>query len=495
MSFFPENCAMPSCTFARSFWPFHRALCLRRVRAVSLLLLFILLATALSTTERAFAQSTLGAPTPNNSAGAPLLSTVEQSAHEQLSLANGSVSFSVPVVSFPQRGGGALNLALVYSSNETYSLKEINRQMGVTCGAENQVDGPGCFNLTQAQIGWVPNQRGPWSGSLHNNLPTLNADLVYIGDNAVPFNCNAGTCYNDFATYCLTNWVFTDWSGAAHPFWGYHNCSNSASFLNSNNPGPDAGDATDGSGYQYNLSIQNDPVVRAPDGTTYHFPAQPGNTMIAATEYNAYSHVFTSIVDRNGNAITAAGSGASYVVTDTLGRQITVNNAGFSWMEQSAPNASPTQRTVSTTYTAGSPVASPFPSTVACVASGSTHTDGTRADIVFLPAGQVSGSSTYTVTLQDGSQYVLETDAWDQIAKVRYPAGGYTRYDFATVGNYPPENEGDYTCHTSWNSVIAKHECSLGERRMQPKCSDHDSFRLHAGLRRTGGNDLLRLPG
>jgi hypothetical protein len=302
------------------------------------------------------------------------LTTVEQSAHEQLSLANGSLGFSLPVVSFPQRGGGSLNLALVYSSSETFALKEVSRTMGLDCGNYNLVGGTGCFGLVSAHLGWVNNSRGPWSGSVHPNLPNLNADLVYAGDNSTPYPCGQGTCYTDVATYCLTNWVFTDWSGSTHPFWGRNNCSNSASFLPYM---PNGGDASDGSGYQYDLTNQNDPIVRGPDGTIYHFPAQPRNTVQPYVQYNSYSHVFTSIVDRNGNTITASGAGVSYVVTDTMGRQITVSNGDFSWSEQSTVGAQPIQRKVTTSYGSSGDIPSPFPANDTCNANSVRHPDGT----------------------------------------------------------------------------------------------------------------------
>jgi hypothetical protein len=63
--------------------------------------------------------TTMNVPIPTISSTEP----VELNAHETVSLATGAVSFSLPVVSLPQRGGKTLDIGFVLSGNN-YSLKE-----------------------------------------------------------------------------------------------------------------------------------------------------------------------------------------------------------------------------------------------------------------------------------------------------------------------------------------------------------------------------------
>jgi len=67
--------------------------------------------------------TTLNAPQPDVAPGPPQTGTLEQNAHEQLSLGTGSLNLFIPVVSLPQLGGRTLTLGYVHSSN-TWAAKE-----------------------------------------------------------------------------------------------------------------------------------------------------------------------------------------------------------------------------------------------------------------------------------------------------------------------------------------------------------------------------------
>ncbi len=419
--------------------------------------------------------SALNTPSPNALMGpSPLVST-EQSARETLTLPSGSLDLSIPIVSFPQMGGRNLPFSFVYSTNETYSLKELSATF-----AETSPDASPCndqFYEASATVGWVPNVKGPFYGAVYVNVPTLSADRTYVGENhLIAGNTSCGLLYNDNAAFCLQGWVFKDWSGTSHTFDGFSFCSSDASSLQSGNPPPRLSGtpifSKDGAGYELDVRNATDLVVRGPDGTIYHFPAGPQNLEFSGAggggsiQFNAYAHVFTTIVDPNGNTITATPQGGSYLIMDTVGRQITIGSGGMSlsWQQQTSPNGSAQTQTASVSQTTYSGDTGNFPATDdACVQKpqGQYGTYVGQGPTFEPPPTGLSNASYQTLTLPDNSKYKLTFDLLGQLARVDYPTGGYSRYDYAVVGESGQVDQGDMMCTKSWRSVIAKHVCAL----------------------------------
>jgi hypothetical protein len=117
--------------------------------------------------------TTMNAPIPTSSSAEP----VEMNSHEKLSLATGAVSFSLPVVSLPQRGGQSLNIGFVLSGNN-YALRET----GATYVSVEESQGDIAQYTTTIQGKQTLAQ--PWMYVVHPNFPTLSADESYAGFDA-----------------------------------------------------------------------------------------------------------------------------------------------------------------------------------------------------------------------------------------------------------------------------------------------------------------------
>jgi hypothetical protein len=180
---------------------------------------------------------------------------------------------------------------------------------------------------------------------LQINLPRLQYSIEYMGD----YSWYVGTVFNYENIYCATNFVFTDWNGNKHPFENVGGCNS----VHANTFHKNITDSSDGSFYQLDTSTPTDLKVYANDGTVYHFTT--GNPPLCSTTPNCpsnniedyYDVPATSIIDPNGNQITIQGAGSnSTVLTDTLGRMVTITPGGVSYYDS---NGTAQQITVTTT--------------------------------------------------------------------------------------------------------------------------------------------------
>lgn len=299
--------------------------------------------------------STLDSPHPDTTTGPGQSETIEQNAHEQLSLSTGELNLFIPILSLPQRGGRSLTIGYVHSSN-TWAAKETSvtyNQYGTANGSNPQT----WWLETYATVQYLPtSQNNVWGDeSLHLNIPTLSSDLVYAGGyDTAHGQPNGPAVPNYTAAYCVTDWTFTDWQGSSHSFRGYQNCMNhlDPQFID---PQGGQNEAADDSGYLLDSSNNADIKVIAQDGVVYHFTGY-SSAGYAGMELNYYDRIFSSMVDPNGNTVSYSAP----ILTDTMGRQINITNGNLSWAYQGSPSASPT--TVSVTRSdSNSGVVVPFP--------------------------------------------------------------------------------------------------------------------------------------
>src|SRR5579859_6662535 len=132
--------------------------------------------------------------------------------HEAVSTINGGLSFFLPVLSLPQRGGWNLTLGYYNTSPHWYVRQDVsvtvtNPSGGLQTGAP-----------ASTAFSYSANITGYLDPALKINLPTLQASIEYTGDVTLYEGGNIANLAIEVPVLCLTNWVFTDWSGNKHPF-------------------------------------------------------------------------------------------------------------------------------------------------------------------------------------------------------------------------------------------------------------------------------------
>jgi len=435
---------------------------------------------------------------------------VELTTHEKVSMSTGAISFSVPVVSLPQRGGSTLEIGYVYSGGG-YAL----RQTGARYSAQ-----PSGTGLLPQSISINLQQNTPpvWGLPIHPNLPTIKADLLYTGAmSTCTGNCNDGPLMHYWAQYCMQNWTFTDWDGSEHTFPGTRDCNHgdmgggdrslygqgvmflveyplAAEPWLSSTQGLQY-ESTDDQHYRLNALNSSDIQVIKRDGTVYHFSGYPASPTWTAcyqagylecdnladlTSINKYQAVFSKIVDVNGNTITATSPanvtyGGNIVVTDTVGRKVTVayspfSSSSISWNVNAGIGSS--TATASLSFSLGNNTAWPY--TLPLYSDGTpckydtatieyvAQYNGMTPPIVEYLGPTEQKPRTYTLTLQNSSTYTFDFDVAANLVKAQYPTGGYTRYDYGYQVSPQPATFGDVTCQAvPMTYLYAKHECSL----------------------------------
>ena len=226
-----------------------------------------------------------------------------------------------------------------------------------------------------------------------------------------------------------------------------------------------AAEASDDSGYRIDLTSSSGPRVIGPDGTKYNFPCEqcPRPAALLA------SGPTLSRFHRSQTRTEIRFSFSYPTLTDTMGRTITVNaDGGISWPYQSSPSAAPTTATVSiSTSNSGTTVPFDTSKNLSCsIKPPSTYMGGYQAAGYSGPNVQppypptVYSSTSTTLTLADGSFYQLTYDPNNYLTKIRYPSGGYHRYEYGVVSR-AQEDDGDMVCNPSRQVAVAEHECSL----------------------------------
>ena len=316
--------------------------------------------------------------------GLPPAATPEGDA-EKVNLGNGDLTTFIPALILPQRTGSKpLVLGFTYDSSQvslrldTYNQTAVGgneSQAGETCIAPWFCYDPGspplggsAYHNGNTLMGlqdvtgdmyydnYTYSETMRWNNPFQNsyplslNIPTLRASVEVEGDTwAYTAPTTTDAMYTTSPQLCVTNFVFTDWSGASHSFGSiyYKTPAMSECFTETTdwgNPGAamilPQSEATDYSFYRLDVSNLNDFTVTDKDGTIYHFTqningingsnqrfSNPRGAdccgvgqLSGSSVSDAIFDLPSSIVDRNGNAIYISAS--NNTITDTLGRTI-----------------------------------------------------------------------------------------------------------------------------------------------------------------------------
>jgi RHS repeat-associated protein len=384
--------------------------------------------------------------------------------NETINLSSGSLSIFLPALTLPQRGGWNLTLGYVHNSATYMSQQMVNAQAS-------------SYNEGQLLFGdyyiYTENMVPSGTAGLQINVPSLKATIEYEGDlKAYQTGASGATQFAQVSIFCVTNWVFTDWSGNKHSFNGTRTECNA----NSGYPGASSvkmppngavaaiGAATDGSWYYLDTSNMADLHVITKGGTLYHFSGyvqqwpSPNYNVHNNQESGVYQAPFASLVDPNGNTVSYNSS--TGVLTDTIGRQITITSSeGIQYTDSNG-----TARTINLTapvYGASQPPYSFAP--FSCSFTGSGYQPpfggetllGTNSfnltpysqNLVF-PAVDTTGTS---------RTYQLQFDLLSRLTQINYPSGGYTKYIYSDNPAY--QEMGQANCNIDLQEVHQKREC------------------------------------
>lgn len=387
--------------------------------------------------------------------------------YEAVNDLNGGLSFFLPTLTLPQRGGWNLTLGYYNTSPQWHVHQDVS-----------VVDGYGAGNNEPTNLNYTDSLE-PFQGGLNINLPTLRASIEYTGEDQ--YNGN------NYPVLCLTNWVFSDWSGIQHQFSNITVCSMIQA------PGATAStlaevtDSSDGSWLRLDTTNYSTTgiTVRTKDGTLYTFPGfgtawpyppcDPSTMLCSQTASTTqisgnpwYNSTFTSMVDSTGNNSlclrpngTACSQTQSYqfvcgscTLTDTIGRTITIGNSGITYTDSSG-----TQQTVQVastqqsaqTYNLGDFACTPQKPGILVNVTATTGTSSFSLNPYI-----------YTVTFPQGRVYTLQFDGLWNLAQVTYPSGGYTKYVFPNPNTTSfTHQQGGTVCMQPQQEITQKRQCPL----------------------------------
>jgi RHS repeat-associated protein len=270
------------------------------------------------------------------------------------------------------------------------------------------------------------------------------------------------------------HFVFIDENGGKHNFDNKEACSGTAGGTVPDVTVHIGWSLSPGDMVKLDTTNQNDIIVSTREGKQVHFDRlqnyvgdqylrtyQPTDFYLDKTPF-----AFTKIVDRNGNYISLSAPtdanghfGGVMNITDTLGRNITIDSTGITFPDSSVPAGI---SHISWSSAAGQS------SQVSLSASGCALGWGT--------SGTLSQSSTTamdfppavntTITRPDGSAYVFGNDSLGELQFIQFPEGGYKRFFYETM---PPQqtynfmNSSPVVCGSiDTRQVTHKFECASG---------------------------------
>jgi len=356
--------------------------------------------------------------------------------HENIDLGSGGLNITVPLVSFSGRAGNDLGLDLHYSSkfwNLTYSTTECPYNPMKQCTP--RVDG-GHEYMAEEDSGF-PLGYG-W---------TLSIPLLSYA------NADSGNASNP-AVFCYENFVLHDSDGSKHAFSTRTDCADQ-------DPPPyglgwaptprldidtaPIDDPVDATFMRLEAQSIGDVRVYRKDGSYVEF----GNLALTSGDGAPYCTVSacgqgsalpTKIVDRNGNYITLTQSASSLILTDSVGRTVSINYGSTTTTGGSLSFKGITSITYQNPESGGS-------SSTQTISFGYTMPTQT-APASLTPASNYSQEyfpySIGSITYPKGLQYTFEYDTLGEMTKVTYPTGGYSRYDWGVFQHYQ---------HYQWNVI------------------------------------------
>ncbi|WP_263415885.1 RHS repeat-associated core domain-containing protein [Terriglobus albidus] len=321
-------------------------------------------------------------------------------------MSNGNVSVVVPLLSLPGVAGLDFKLNLLIDS-KVYTFTGDHPPKYDNSTGTTVYSPPGFYPSNS--LPQVPFAGGRLS------LPGLSygrSDYSYYEDD--PLHSGSGS-YSSVS--CRDSFTFSDQNGTMH---GFNNRTVCDPFTTPQYPPVDVDDTYDGSFMRLNTANLNDVIVYDKSGIQYHFDIHPGG------QDSGSPVVPYKINDPNGNAISITRSGSwpgyIYTVTDTVGRTITIAPTSISFKDSDGQSR---QITASNVTDGTNQISMLF-------------TSMNSSDRIFLwgndqPALKGGPDTHSTLTFPTGEMYTFYYDALNELTKVQYPSGGYTRYVYQNV--------------------------------------------------------------
>jgi len=340
-----------------------------------------------------YGQAATGTPPFGSFAGGP----------DVINLGNLNGHIAVPVFSKPGRGT-PFTYTLTYDTSVWYPLTSNGSQS------------------------WQPVLNWGWNAQTQ---PTTGYAVRSISTRNITQGCHG-------QQITTSGWGYYDQFGVGHPFAGQTvvitgSCGPSSSSLNTV--------ATDGSGYNLQVTGLSNPTITAPSGRMFRPPL---NTQGGTGTY----------VDNNGNEITVNGSGQ---FEDTLGlTALTVAGNGTPsspvTFTYTAPNGNPaaftmnyTNYTVATNFGVSGIIE--YPKTAVSLVSSISLPDGSQYTFTYEPTPSTPSSGACTPLSGTYSANCVTA----RLASVTLPTGGkisYAYYNFSacTTGNNGVFSDGSASC-------------------------------------------------
>lgn len=391
-------------------------------------------------TAVSFGQAAKTNITSDNATGLASTQTFEGS-RENIDLSTGNLDLQIPLLNLPGRHGANLSVTLAYDSKPLGSL---SATWDPDNGIATYLFGP-------------PGNPAGLPGGWRLNIPSLQTNIHTVSG---PPGHNSA---------CYQNFIVTTADGSSHTFANMAGCATTQTnspFTVTANPSANVpvSSAYDSPDLLLDTSNSADIVLRGKADTSFHFFA---NLPLALAnpqwpEGDPIYKIADQIVDANGNilTITVNNSNGGMVLTDTLGRTVTLASSGGA----SAPidsisylDSSGTKRTITLGYSNISPS---YTFSLPSVAANAPLTvSGTQSALT-------------SVTLPNGLAYQFTYNAaLGELSKITYPTGGYTRYDYGTFTHYWQAQDAlsiDAAAPADYREVTAKHVCRDPQGAVRP---------------------------
>jgi YD repeat-containing protein len=405
---------------------------------------------------------------PLNNTGVQVYGTYD-GVRETVGLTNGNVNHYIPLLKLPQRAGRMFELGAIHDSANFGLHITYEGLQGCTGSGDSGYCTTGVIHDLFSGAGFSDNiylspavtLPGGWQLSLYSlqSQRTIQSSVVAYQptlDDYQPVNATA-----------VRDWILTSPDGSKHAFANVKDCTQANSSQTSTAPCVtiNVSDATDGTYARLDTTNASDIVVYLKDGTELHFYGYDQGAGV--------NGVFDKMMDPNGNIITTQKNGLTVTsITDSVGRIINIGSAttdsnGNTSQAISYKDTNGNPESIEFTSSPGPSASVPFTAQL----SGCLVQPGGYNPINISPGNttplnlSISDSSTTNgnISIPDPTtgvpiQYSWTEDAADEITKITYPSGGYTRYAFTPLT--VPYKSGDMLCTDITASVLnTKYEC------------------------------------
>ena len=348
---------------------------------------------------------------------------------ENIDLSTGNLDLQLPLLSLPGRHGFNLDITLIYDS----------KPLGALSGTWDPNQGNSFYTFGPDFTSAVIDQAGSW----RLNIPVLQTNTHTVLNPTGPTN---HACYQNF--------IITTADGSSHTFPNTAGCGDGLKnppFTVTPAPNTTPGRAYDLPDLELDTSSSADIVLRGKDGTAFHFFANLGLAPEDPEGQDGFPvyKMADKIVDTNGNTISIANSNGNLLITDTLGRVVTLTFAPATGILNSVSyiDSNGKQQMITLGYGSGQvnyTFTNPIP------VNGPLSKSGTENHLT-------------SITLPSGLAYKFEYNtSMGELSKASYPTGGYTRYEYGTFSHWWAASDifnANASTAADYREITARHVC------------------------------------